>query len=40
MNVPDGEGDLSPKFLLVELHTHNLIREALVEQTVDLGSSR
>lgn len=39
MDVPDGKGDLSPQFLLIELHAHDLIGEALMEQAVDLGSS-
>ena len=39
MNVPDSEGDLPAELLLVKLHSHNLIGEPLVKESVDLGSS-
>lgn len=37
--VPDGKGDLSPQFLLVELHFHDLEGETLVEESVDLRAA-
>ena len=40
MDVSDGERDLPPQLLLVELHPHDLVREPLVEQPVDLGAAR
>jgi hypothetical protein len=40
MNVSDGECNLPSKLFLVKLHPHNLVRESLVEQTIDLGTSR
>ena len=39
VNIPDGKCNLLPQLLLVELHPDNLVREPLVEQSVDLGSS-
>ena len=38
MNVSDGERDLAAQLLLVELHAHDLVGEALVEESVDLRS--
>jgi hypothetical protein len=40
VDVADGERDLSSQLLLVELHLHDLEREAFVEQTVYLRAAR
>ena len=39
VDVPDGEGDFSPKLFLVKLHPDDLVREPLVEESVDLGAA-
>jgi len=40
VNVANGEGDLSAELLLVKFHAYDLIREAFVEEPVDLGTAR
>ncbi len=40
MDIADGEGNLSSKLFLVELHPDNLVGESLVKQSVDLGAAR
>ena len=40
MDVPDGKCNLPPQLLLVKLHAYNLVGEALMEEAVDLGTSR
>ena len=39
VDVPDGEGDFSSKLFLVKLHPDDLVREPLVEESVDLGAA-
>lgn len=40
MDIPNSKGDLPTQLLLVEFHLHNLEGESLVEQSIDLGTSR
>jgi len=39
VNVADGKGDLPTQLLLVKLHAHYLVRESLVEESVDFGAA-
>lgn len=40
VDVADGEGNLAAQLLLIKFHLDNLEGEALVEEAVDLGTTR
>ncbi len=39
MNISNRDCNFPSKLLFVKLHSNNFVGEALVEETVDLGSS-
>lgn len=40
MDIPNSKGNLPPQLLFVEFHLNNLEGKSLMEQPIDLGTSR